>query len=84
MIENDILYSKQFGFQDGHSADHALVQLGKQIIESCENIKQTFRAFITLSKGFDTVDHSVFLINGSRAISQMGDNSLKFIQKKKT
>lgn len=34
LIENNILYSKQFGFQDGYSTEHALVLLGKQIIES--------------------------------------------------
>ena len=37
LIENNILYSKQFGFQDGHSTEHALVLLGKQIIESMLN-----------------------------------------------
>ena len=37
LIENIILYSKQFGFQDGHSTEHALVLLGKQIIESMLN-----------------------------------------------
>ena len=29
-----ILYSKQFGFQKGHSADHALLQLVDKIYES--------------------------------------------------
>lgn len=37
LIENIILYSKQFGFQDGHSTENALVLLGKQIIESMLN-----------------------------------------------
>ena len=36
LIENNILYSKQFGFQNGHSTDHAVVQLVDQIIESIE------------------------------------------------
>ena len=28
---NNILYSKQFGFQNSHSTDHAVVQLVDQI-----------------------------------------------------
>ena len=35
-MENNILSSKQFGFQNGHSTDHAVVQLVDQIIESIE------------------------------------------------
>ena len=49
LIEN-ILYSKQFSFQIGHSTD--------QIIE---NNKYRLDVFIDLSKTFDTADHSIFL-----------------------
>ena len=59
--ENNILYSKQFGFQNGHSTDHAVVQLGDQITESFENNKYTLGVFINLSKAFGTVDHSILL-----------------------
>ena len=34
LIRNDILHSKQFSFQNGHSTDHAVVQLFDQITES--------------------------------------------------
>ena len=59
LIENNILYSKQFGFQNGHSTDHTVVQLVDQIIESFENSKYTLGVFIDLSKAYDTVDHSI-------------------------
>ena len=56
-----ILYPKQFGFQKGHSADHALLQLGDQIYESFEHNEDTIGVFIDLSNAFDTVDHNVLL-----------------------
>ena len=61
LTENKILYPKQFGFQTGHSTEHAIVQLVDQILESFEYNKYTLGTFIDLSKVLDTVDHSVFL-----------------------
>ena len=31
LTDNDILYKNQFGFQEGHSTEHAVVQLVDQI-----------------------------------------------------
>ena len=59
--EEKLLYSKQFGFQKGHSTDHAIVHLVDQIYESFENDNYTLGVFIYLSKAFDTIDHSILL-----------------------
>ena len=68
LIENNILYSKQFDFQNGHSTDHAVLQLVDQITESFENTKYTLGVFIDLSKAFDTVDRSVLLKNWNNMV----------------
>ena len=38
LIENNILYSQQFGLQNCHSNDHAIIQLVDQMTESFEKI----------------------------------------------
>ena len=37
LTENVLLYNKQFGFQKGHSTDHAIVHLTDQIQEIFNN-----------------------------------------------
>ena len=64
-----LLYSKQLGFQKGHSTDHAIVHLVDQIYESFQNNNYTLGVFIDLSKVFDTVDHSVLLKNRKCKVS---------------
>ena len=61
LCEENFLYSKQFGFQKGHSTDHAIFHFVDQIYESFENDNYTLGVFIDLSKTFDTVDHSLLL-----------------------
>ena len=41
LTDNSILYKKQFGFQEGHSTEHAILQLIDQIRNSFES-KQVF------------------------------------------
>ena len=57
LIKNNILYSKQFGFQKGHSTEYAIIQLINQINNKFENNEFTIGVFIDLSKAFDSVDH---------------------------
>ena len=59
LTEHKILYKKQFGFQQKHSTEHALLELINEISDSFEKDKFTIGVFIDLSKAFDTVDHDI-------------------------
>ena len=61
LVENNILYEKQFGFQNAHSTEHAILQLVNQITEAFSQGKYTLGIFLNLSKAFDTVNHNILL-----------------------
>ena len=61
LSEHNLLYQKQFGFQQGHSTEHAVMQLIDQINDTFENNCFTLGIFIDLSKAFDTVDHQILI-----------------------
>ena len=59
--DQNILYDNQFGFQTGHSIEHAITQLADQIYEAFEKNEYTLGVLIDLSKVFNVVDHSILL-----------------------
>ena len=56
---NKIIYPLQFGFQESHSIDHALISLTETIRRSLDNKKYGCGVFIDLQKAFDTVSHKI-------------------------
>ena len=61
LVENNILYQKQFGFQNLHSTDHAILQLMNQLTDAFSQEKYNLGIFIDLSNAFDTVNHNILL-----------------------
>ena len=71
---NEILYKKQFGFQEGHSAEHAIIQLIDQINNCFEKNHFTLGIFIDLKKAFDTVDHAILIKKKLKHYGIKGNN----------
>ena len=57
----NILYEFQFGFRQGHSTEHALVEIIDKIKLAMDNNELTCGLFLDLSKAFDTVNHEILL-----------------------
>ena len=55
LSDNNILYKKQFGFQEKYSTEHVIMPLVNQI-----NL-YILGTLIGLSKAFDIVDHKILI-----------------------
>ena len=61
LTDQKILHPQQFGFQKGHSIEHAIPQLVDETYESFEIDNYTVGIFVELPKAFHAVDHTIFL-----------------------
>ena len=78
LTDNSILYKNSFGFQEGHSTKHAIVQLVDQIRNRSESKQYTLGVFVDLTKAFYTVNYKI-LISKSENYAIRGKNLLWFI-----
>ena len=61
LSEHNLLYQKQFGFQQSHSTEHAIMQLIDQINDKLKNNCFTLVVLVNLSKAFDTVNRQILI-----------------------
>ena len=56
-----LIITKQFGFRQGHSTIHALIDLTEDIRRALDENNFAIGIFVDLQKAFDTVDHKILL-----------------------
>ena len=61
LLNDNVVYKKQFGFQENHSTDHAIIQIVDQISNSFEKNHFTLGIYIDFLKAFDTLDHVIVI-----------------------
>jgi len=59
LIQNNMIYNRQFGFRANHSSNHALINCTESIKKELDNKKVVGGVFIDLKKAFDTVNHQI-------------------------
>ena len=62
LSKHNCIYELQFGFRNGHSTNHVLLNLTEDIWNAVDNNIFAVGIFIDLQKAFDTVDHNILLI----------------------
>ena len=59
--ERKIISSSQYGFRQGHSTEHAILDIVNAIQSNMDAGKFSCGVFVDLKKAFDTVDHGILL-----------------------
>ena len=59
--QEELLYSRQFGFRNNHSTTDDLIDITEKIREACDNKLYSCCIFLDLQKAFDTVNHNILL-----------------------
>ena len=61
--KNNLLYKSQYGFRTLHSTELASLEIIDIIGKDLDNGKLPIGVFLDLSKAFDTLDHTILLLN---------------------
>ena len=61
LVNNNLLYDLQFGFQPGKSTVHPLIYITNFIANAFNNNEIVIAVFLDLKKAFDVVDPSILL-----------------------
>ena len=59
LVQNNLIYSKQFGFRAGYSTNHAIISLTEYIRSKLDAGEYVCGIFVDLEKAFDTVHHDI-------------------------
>ena len=59
--KHSILYKLQFGFREGHSTTHALLELLEELYSNLDQGNTCLGIFFDLTKAFDIIDHDILL-----------------------
>ena len=59
--KKNILCTSQYGFRQGHSTEHAILDIVSRIQSNMDAGAFSCGVFIDLKKPFDTIDHSILL-----------------------
>ena len=57
----NILTPDQYGFREGHSTSHALINFIRNVTNAIDNEEIMLGIFLDLSKAFDTLDHDILI-----------------------
>ena len=60
--ERKIISSSQYGFKQGNSTEHAILDIVNAIQSNMDAGKFSCGVFVDLKKAFDTVDHGILLL----------------------
>ena len=59
LVQNNLIYSKQFGFRAGYSTNHAIISLTEYIRNKLDAEEYVCGVCVDLEKAFDTVHHDI-------------------------
>jgi hypothetical protein len=57
--KHNIIYKLQFGFREGHSTSHALIDLTDRIRQELDNNGFAIGVFLDIKKAFDCINHHI-------------------------